>query len=523
MLRVAVVCPAGRVAAWQQRCIDALIRSGAAECLAIIVSDVPPYPPQQPLFDFRALRVADVKIAGAPIARVAASDSRALAALDLDVELHFDQEPAAPGGARSAGAVTAARRGAWHFRFGPGPGCVAPACFLECDKIEPIVDIALVERSADTTVALRRGAVAIVPTSLETSVEHALAEAATWPAWACVAIAAGGEVDAGNMEPIAAPAEAVTTARAVALSIKLFGRRLAHAGDMLFADKWNVGVAPLPIERFLQTGDSWPDTEWLREADGLDYRADPFGATADGRTWALVERFDAAVARGRIEAFEIATRGWSEPAQPVMDGPAHMSYPFLLQHEGAWYCVPESLGEGNVSLLRAVSLPSRWEKVATLLDAEAVDATLVRYGDRWWLFCTDFDEPRHHRLRAFYADDLRGPYRPHALNPVKVDPRSAGCAGTPFIVDGVLYRPSQNCSRSYGGAIGINRVVELTPTAFREETAVVLSPHPRYPAGVHTLSAVGPMTLVDGKRRAFTLRRVVWRLSAPLRRFRPRG
>ena len=70
--------------------------------------------------------------------------------------------------------------------------------------------------------------------------------------------------------------------------------------------------------------------------------------------------------------------------------------------------------------------------------------------------------------------------------------------------------------------VAINRVTELTPHTFREEVATVVTPHARYPAGVHTLSALGPMTLVDGKRRAFTLRRVAWRLSWPLRLLRGR-
>jgi len=106
---------------------------------------------------------------------------------------------------------------------------------------------------------------------------------------------------------------------------------------------------------------------------------------------------------------------------------------------------------------------------------------------------------------------------------VKVDPRSAGCAGTPFVAGGSLYRPAQDCSRSYGGAVTLNRVIRLTPHEFHEETVAVVAPNARYPAGVHTLSSLGSITLVDGKRRAFTLRRVAWRLTSPLRLLRGRG
>jgi hypothetical protein len=182
------------------------------------------------------------------------------------------------------------------------------------------------------------------------------------------------------------------------------------------------------------------------------------------------------------------------------------------------YCVPETRGENGVSLYHAVDLPARWERSATLIEGlEAVDATVFEYDGRWWLFCTDYDEPRHHRLHAFHAPQLAGPYTPHELNPVKIDPRSAGCAGTPFVVDGTLYRPAQDCSRTYGASIVLNRIVELTPTAFREEVAATVAPNASYPAGVHTISSVGGMTLVDGKRRAFTVRRLAWRVMSALR------
>ena len=44
-----------------------------------------------------------------------------------------------------------------------------------------------------------------------------------------------------------------------------------------------------------------------------------------------------------------------------------------------------------------------------------------------------------------------------ALAAVKTDVRSARPAGTPFVYQGELYRPAQDCSRTYGGSIVIHR------------------------------------------------------------------
>ena len=63
-------------------------------------------------------------------------------------------------------------------------------------------------------------------------------------------------------------------------------------------------------------------------------------------------------------------------------------------------------------------------------------------------------------------------------------------------------RPGQDCSRTYGGAIALNRIDVCAPEAFAEETIAVIRPHPAScnPDGLHTLSAWGTRTLVDGKR-----------------------
>ncbi len=519
MLRFAVACRSGAVQAWQQRCIDRLFACASATWIALIETSEASAlaPPAPPMFDVPAQRVAAVDFGDRDIKRLRADDSGGVSALGVDVVLSFDEST-------PPALASAARLGAWEFAFGSGDSAGAPTCFWECYRGEPVAHVALLARSGDGRASvLRRGAVAVDGTSLRASIDRALDAAATWPEIAARAIASGvalGDADATSSS--SGPARPASASSAAVLSVKIVGRHFARAFDMMFADKWNVGIAHCSIDSFLQNT-AWPRVDWLREPDDLDYRADPFGAAVDGRSWALVERYDARAARGRIEAIEIESSAWKNGCREAMTAPAHMSYPFLLTHAGQLYCVPETLGQGAVSLYRAVELPGRWEKVATLLDGfEAVDATIVRHEDRWWLFCTDFGEPRHHRLHAYYADELTGPYAPHELNPVKVDPRSAGCAGTPFYAGGSLYRPAQDWSQSYGGSVVLKRVIELTPQAFREEIAAVVSPNANYPAGVHTLSSLGSITLVDGKRRVFTLRRVAWRLAWPLRLLRGR-
>ena len=167
-------------------------------------------------------------------------------------------------------------------------------------------------------------------------------------------------------------------------------------------------------------------------------------------------------------------------------------------------------------------MPDKWTKAATLIaDIAAVDTTVFQHNGLWWLMCTQLEHDPTLNLFVWYAQDLFGPWKPHAGNPVKTDVRSSRPAGTPFAYNGELYRPSQDCSNSYGGRIVINRVRELTPRTFKEEVAAVVEPYADgpYPQGIHTLSAVGDMTLVDGKRYKFVASAAK---SAILRRLRGR-
>ena len=90
------------------------------------------------------------------------------------------------------------------------------------------------------------------------------------------------------------------------------------------------------------------------------------------------------------------------------------------------------------------------------------------------------------------------------MNPVKIDIRSARPAGTPFISGGRLYRPSQDCSVTYGGRVVINEVTEISQRVFAEKEVNVIAPPlgTWFDKGLHTISAAGGSTLIDGKRFA---------------------
>jgi hypothetical protein len=102
-------------------------------------------------------------------------------------------------------------------------------------------------------------------------------------------------------------------------------------------------------------------------------------------------------------------------------------------------------------------------------------------------------------LFLFRSDDLlSGQWEPHPLNPVISDARTARPAGRIFEQNGVLYRPSQDCSRCYGYAVNINKIVELDEQRYREVRTAYIEPK-TFPGAsrVHTFSHIHGLTAVD--------------------------
>lgn len=296
------------------------------------------------------------------------------------------------------------------------------------------------------------------------------------------------------------------------------GRAVAsRATSVLVGDRWGVGVAT--GQPSLRPPDT-KDVEWLPEPPHPGYFADPFPASRDGVTALLVEEYDERTARGTICAIERTDRGWRHlPA--VIDAGVHASYPFLLDVGDDLYCIPETAQAGRVQAWRCLRFPGRWEPGPVLLNAPVLDPTIVEWQGTWWMFGTRRDRYRDGELWLWHAPHPLGPWTEHPANPMKIDVTSSRPAGTPFVADGTLYRPAQDCSDGYGTAVVINRVDRLTPTHFEE--TVVERLHfggDRYPAGSHTLSFGAGLVAVDARRNVVSPHRSVREVRARLRRLR---
>lgn len=203
--------------------------------------------------------------------------------------------------------------------------------------------------------------------------------------------------------------------------------------------------------------------------------ADPFAWSLEGRHFVFCEEYPFDSRKGRISVLalgpDLAPLG---PAVPVIDEPRHLSYPFLFEHQGSLYMIPESARTRRVALYRCIDFPYGWAWEKNLLTGiEAADATLFEHEGRWWLFCA----ARRGGIRineslwAFYADSpLSDAWTPHPLNPLVRD-YSRGRPGGRIFRDetGRLIRPGQDCVPRYGYGLTLSHIRALSPERYAEQ------------------------------------------------------
>lgn len=275
--------------------------------------------------------------------------------------------------------------------------------------------------------------------------------------------------------------------------------RTLHREQWFIAYKYGNSSVPGDLDGFTRMMPP-PDRTW----------ADPFIVERGGRHFIFFEELPFAAGKAHISVIEVGRDGKCSAPLRVLERDHHLSYPFVFEHEGRLYMVPETAQKRTVELYRCEEFPARWRLEKVLLEGvRLADATLHRGAERWWMFANgapgasrSFDDELH----VFHSERLLGEWRPHARNPVKSDARCARPAGRLYWHGGALYRPAQICAPLYGAGVSINRVLRLTPQEYAErQVERVLPDRSRGLLGLHTVNRAGELTVVDAltRRRRF--------------------
>jgi hypothetical protein len=282
---------------------------------------------------------------------------------------------------------------------------------------------------------------------------------------------------------------------------------------------WEQWILAYRIGGPVSDGADGPDLDFSRFKTLIPpsdrFWADPFPVTIGDRYFIFFEEWIYRYSKGHICVLEVDATGPISQPLIVLERAYHLSHPFVFEWDGTYFLLPETYENRTVELYRAKAFPDQWEPAGILLsDIIAVDATLARLGELWWMFVNVGTEQisTSDELHLFFAESPLGPWKPHGRNPVKSDVRSARPAGGILSWNGAFYRPSQDCSTSYGAAIDLNEMERIDPDQYREVTVRRLS-FDSLPGvtGMHTINTAADLTVIDARvKRCRLLQSTRW-------------
>ncbi len=276
------------------------------------------------------------------------------------------------------------------------------------------------------------------------------------------------------------------------------------------AVEWNIGILHQPIQALLDPERS-TNVRWLPAPSEGNQRVEPFGYTAkDGQLNVLYRKKQAhgtfdGIARLRPRSESVLKR-----SRTMLTTSASLHYPFVIERPDGVYAVISYPHQDRTELFRVAETNDGMDHIKTMMDKALSSPTLTFFEGQWWLFGTDPAAPDS-VLLAYHANSFDGPYKPHACNPLKLGSEGTRPAGTFFMHEGTLWRPSQDLSEPDISAVVLNKVIRLTTAFFEEEPGRRITGFAgtTYAKGVRTLSAMGDITLIDGLRGASPSARTV--------------
>lgn len=409
--------------------------------------------------------------------------------------------------------LTSIPLGIWSFHHGDEQKYRGvPPGFWEIYENDPKTGAILqrLTEKLDGGVILRKGLFKTIDHSWNANLSQAISLSQKWPSDVCREIIAQGTFpDQTEGVTTTAPVYKVPgNTTFVLFLIKLFANKIKfHFNELFSCEIWQAGIIKArtaDILSELQYEIDLDEVDWLKGKSNDYYIADGFAIKEKDRLLLMYEDYTYKTRKGYISGvwFNEKDYSFSQPTK-LLEEKWHLSYPFIFRYKGDILVMPECKDHKKVELYRYDTSSMRLVLFRTLIsDLEAVDPTLINHQNHWYLFFTS-GHASNVELNIWHAENLEDNLVPHVLNPVKSNISNSRPAGSLFYLDGKLYRPSQDCSRSYGGRIILNEVKVLNEDYFLEMAVSVLEP-PKGFQGLHNLSFAGDSMFFDVKRMGFS-------------------
>lgn len=256
---------------------------------------------------------------------------------------------------------------------------------------------------------------------------------------------------------------------------------------------WNIGFLENSIDDIVGGKSLRP--VWMKHSYKDRWFADPFVLDVDENyIYILAEEYYMPIHRAYIAKLTIEkdTKQLVD-TKPILKLETHLSYPAIIRKEGKVFFYPESGKSGKLVLYEYDPITDKVAECQTILNEDVGDATYTTLFGEELLFCT---KP------PLYNDEVLHIYK--KKNGVYIDSeivtfgdKVARMAGDFFQVNGKIYRPAQDCNKSYGNGLVIQEVTFKDGKWAFNEIHRYYSPNPDYPLGIHTFNMFKDVMVVD--------------------------
>lgn len=273
--------------------------------------------------------------------------------------------------------------------------------------------------------------------------------------------------------------------------------------------QWTIGLIRGDIKDIIRTKTFDQNINWML-LDSFDhFYADPFLIeTTDGILKILFEDFSFKDNYGNISLMTLDNSYNKIDQKIILDTKSNLSYPFTYKEHNKTFVFPEARRSGKLSCYEYNPENESLSFIRDILNLPLLDATFIKHGDKYWIFGVLTENYTNYELHVFSSDNLLGTYVAHKDNPIRRGLNGIRSAGNFFEVDGVIYRPTQNCEKAYGESITISRISELNETRVIEESYMEIKANSKKKVNyamhsIHTINVLGDLIAIDGEKWTF--------------------
>lgn len=252
----------------------------------------------------------------------------------------------------------------------------------------------------------------------------------------------------------------------------------------LFIPDGNIAIGQLNFSQLIENKKSNRDYVWLKHKYRDRFFADPFILKVNNSTIEiLAEELKFNDNKGVIVRL-IIDKGSAILIERivVLEEHEHLSYSYIYRADGNVYVIPENNSSGCCKLYKYDFDKDKIYFVQNIVKLPLNDPTVFCNNDKYFCFAT-----MNNANMDLYLNVSSQPFN-YDMDFVKIesDKKGARPAGRIIEYENNLYRPTQDCSKVYGGKIIFQKIGCCSKSGYQEDEAFIVSPvSKKYNIGTH--------------------------------------